>query len=97
MARVRSNPMLLFQPTSLSVLSAGRDQLDQYLSSGVTWNVSPQCCSSLASLSAGGCLCNADTVDLLTAITGEGFLDAVRGAYSASCPGTFNLYPSASC
>ena len=97
MARVRSNPMLLFQPTSLSVLSAGRDQLDQYLSSGVTWDVSLQCCSSLASLSAGGCLCNADTVDLLTAITGEGFLDAVRGAYSASCPGTLNLYPSASC
>ncbi|QDZ18295.1 hypothetical protein HOP50_01g08000 [Chloropicon primus] len=99
MGRVRANPLMLFQPTSWSILSAGQAQYEQYQESGVGWSVSQTCCSHLASLTAGGCLCDPDTVNFLTSITGQAFLDTVRSSYSSSCPsiGTLALYPSADC
>ena len=58
MGRVRTNPLMYFQPTSWTVLSAAQQQLEQYQESGVNWRVSQRCCDHLATLSAGGCLCN---------------------------------------
>lgn len=99
LSRVGVNPLMYFQPTSWSVLSALNETVNGYAANGVNWRVGQTCCDHLSSLTAGGCLCDPDIVSFLASITGQGFLDALRTTYSNSCVsnGTLALYPSADC
>jgi len=99
LSRVGVNPLMYFQPTSWSVLSALNETVSGYAANGVDWRVGQTCCDHLSSLTAGGCLCDPDIVSFLASITGQGFLDALRTTYSNSCVsnGTLALYPSADC
>mmetsp|Transcript_7800 Transcript_7800/g.19170 ORF Transcript_7800/g.19170 Transcript_7800/m.19170 type:complete len:239 (+) Transcript_7800:266-982(+) len=95
LSRARVNPMVYLQPTSATIIAAAEEVLQD---GAELFPMDGSCCAALASLSDQNCLCDANIVTLVSAITGQPFLDTVQESYSELCGGAeLHLYPSPTC
>ena len=71
MSRASANPLMLFQPTSWTVLSAADANLEENTD---LFQVTESCCAQLSALN-GACLCDPTVVQMMEPIAGRTFLD----------------------
>jgi hypothetical protein len=94
MSRASANPMMLFQPTSWTVISAADAQLAD---DAALFQITDTCCEELTKMN-GACLCDPLVSSVIEPIAGRTFLDRVRSSYSAMCGGgKLLMYPDEEC
>ena len=85
MRRASANPLMLFQPTSWTVIAAADAQLED---DSALFQITDSCCEELTKMN-GACLCDPLVSSVLEPVTGRTFLD--RGKCATRF--FFHLFP----